>query len=128
MGSTSLTHDAIEIRIDGRTIQGLQAYSTTKQYQVFLGAATGMDYGEHTIEVINASKSSVSKVLDIDAFVVESIVPWAPPAANKTLSLETMDDSVAVNGSNIITWSDGWATKSKGRDVSEFMNKTVVRT
>jgi hypothetical protein len=129
IGSQSLAHDAFEIRIDNRTITGLTAYSSDKQYQVVLAAARSMRYGEHTIQVINRPKSSVSTVLDIDAFVVEGSVPQAPNnVGNTTLSLSTMDDAVAINGTNTITWSDGWATSSKGATLSDFMNSTVVRT
>jgi hypothetical protein len=87
-----------------------------------------MRYGQHTIQVINRSKSSVSTVLDIDAFVVEGSVPQASNSVgNTTLPLSTMDDAVAINGTNTITWSNGWATTSKSAALSDFMNSTVVR-
>ena len=128
IGSQSLAHDAFDIRIDNRTIAGFTAYSSDKQYQVVLAAAKSMRYGQHTIQVINRSKSSVSTVLDIDAFVVEGSVPQASNSVgNTTLPLSTMDDAVAINGTNTITWSNGWATTSKSAALSDFMNSTVVR-
>lgn len=129
MGSQSLTHDAFEIRVDNQTIQGFSAYSNDKQYQVILAAAKDLNYGTHTIQVINRSNSTVSTVLDIDAFVVDGAVPQAPNNnnGNLTLPVVTMDDGTASSGSNTLTWSDGWATKSNGTpNLSDFMNSTVV--
>jgi len=99
---------AYSVQIDDQPVQSFRANTrAVDQYQVILGGANGLPFGDHTIVVKNLSADSRQPVLDIDSFIVET-------SAGNESGLTFSGPTVIDDANPRITYSaNGWVTTSQ---------------
>jgi hypothetical protein len=128
IGSRSIYHGAFELRIDNQKINGLNSFTYTPQYRVYLASIRGLSFGNHTVQFINRSGGTGISSLDIDAFVVETSASGGGTGNSSVVPAMTIDDAFVSSGTNTLTWSNGWVKQSKSaRNNTVFLNGTIVR-
>ncbi|KAI0064439.1 copper radical oxidase [Artomyces pyxidatus] len=124
-GSVDKRHGMADVYLDGRLVDRVDGYSSVARKQQRIFWDFDLDYGKHTIKIINTgkkSKQATGKIIDIDAFVVTQ---------GSAAVQQTAPQLLAPGGQNLVEAapmqnSAQWILKQQGTTGVHAMQLAII--